>query len=210
MHLILSRYRPPRYQRDYVIPQRIQSVLRRIANYPLTVIAAPAGYGKTTSLLNALHTLNDPFAWYEAHRQNDSPEQFWAYVVRALQQIAPDIGQSLMDEIDKGEIDFASEHWCDHLLNDLQSYKQPLFLVIDDVQNLSHVVIYQSLKRFIRYAPECVHIVLVSRTMPPSMFTAGQGRQSTYLVTADVLRFTLPEVASFFQQRGLDLTEQSS
>lgn len=127
---------------------------------------------------------------------DDDPSLFWAYVVSALQQVVPDLGRVMTDQL------FSPEPPPPHLVasmlaDDLAALAGPVTLVLDDYHVVTNPVIDEALALLLDHAPEHLHIVIVSRAEPrfPLARMRAQGRLIE--ITSTDLRFNAHEAASF-------------
>jgi LuxR family maltose regulon positive regulatory protein len=155
----------------------------------LTLITAPAGYGKTTLLSEWLSrneqrgTINDDVqihrssriahrskvAWLSLDPEDNDSGQFWRYVIAALQTSAPGLGRRallLLQEPQPSRIDAA----VTALLDDLQHTPRAVVLVLDDYHVIDTPAIHDTLADFLLHCPARLHVVISSRTRPPLPF----------------------------------------
>jgi LuxR family transcriptional regulator, maltose regulon positive regulatory protein len=156
----------------------------------LTLLTAPAGYGKTTLLSEWLHHAGDlDVAWLSLDPEDNDLGQFWRSVVAALQTSLPKVGQQvlmLLQEPRPSAIDNA----LTALLGDLQRTLRGLVLVLDDYHVIDTPAIHASLAAFLTHCPTCLHVVISSQTQPPLPLGRLRLRSDvTELQTAD-LRLT--------------------
>jgi LuxR family maltose regulon positive regulatory protein len=157
----------------------------------LTVMTAPAGYGKSTLLSEWLATrtegrglrteskaselspqssaLGTRVAWLSLDVEDNDIQQFWHYVVAALQTSVPELGRQalmlLQEPQPSGIADAVTA-----LLNDLQHTPRAVVLVLDDYHVIDAPAIHDSLADFLSHCPARVHVVISSRTLPPLPF----------------------------------------
>lgn len=138
---------------------------------PVTLIAAPAGSGKTTLARQWLKGLENRAAWLSLDDRDNEKERFWLYLVSALQTSSPKIGQGTLEILysstqgTEGPLD--SETFLNPLLNDLFALKEPLYLVIDDYHLIEKPDIHEGTIYFIENLPSTIHLVVVTRSDPP-------------------------------------------
>ncbi len=136
----------------------------------LTVITAPAGYGKSTLLSEWLHHVGDlDVGWLSLDPEDNHLQQFWRYVVAALQTSVPELGRQallLLQEPQPPAIDDA----LTALLDDLQHMSCVMVLVLDDYHVIDTPAIHDSLAAFLTHCPARLHVVISSRTRPPLPF----------------------------------------
>jgi LuxR family maltose regulon positive regulatory protein len=183
----------------------------------LTLISAPAGFGKTTLLQEWISERKQNIAWFSIDRGDNDPIRFWSYVIAALQTVNPDLGktiftalqtpqppslQSLLTEL-INEISTESDH-----TSKIQSGKQKV-LVLDDYHLITDSRIQKLMVFFLENLPSQMHLILSSRTDPPWPLARLRARRIMTEIRVDELRFTSLEVATFLNQvMKLNITPQ--
>ncbi|GAB4450976.1 MAG: hypothetical protein Kow0031_33510 [Anaerolineae bacterium] len=218
--------------RAQVTPRpRLLARLADGAQRKLTLISAPAGFGKTTlvtSWLNqkgsggstedgssqALLQLSSPslhpckVAWLSLDDSDDNPARFWTYVINALQTVQPELGRRTLDflaEPQPPNLDTA----LTFLLNDMATCPASLILVLDDYHVINDDAIHNSLAFLLDHLPPQLRLVIISRIDPPLPLPRLRARNQLNEFRVDDLRFTAAEAASFLNQTmGLSLSPQ--
>src|SRR6266508_3473113 len=133
----------------------------------LTVITAPAGCGKSTLLSEWLQQMgNLDVGWLSLDSEDNDVQQFWRYVVAALQTGVPGLGNlalAFLQEIQPRPI----ADVLTVLLDDIQRTPHTLALVLDDYHFIDTPAIHESLAFFLTHCPVNLHVVISSRTLPP-------------------------------------------
>lgn len=177
---------------------------------PLTLIAAPAGYGKTTLL--GEWRLKDqgrtPVAWLSLEPDDNELARFWQYLIAAFETIqtglTADTGLLLQTPPPPGLETIATR-----LLNALSQHSQDLVLVLDDCHVITLPAIHASLKFLIEHLPPQIHLVMLTRADPALPLGRLRARGQLVEIRATELRFHSTEAAAFLNQiMGLDLTLQ--
>ncbi|MCB2180318.1 LuxR C-terminal-related transcriptional regulator [bacterium] len=164
----------------------------------MTLIVAPAGYGKTTLLGEWLATIsgtNWKVAWISLDSHDDLP-RFWSYVVASLQKIYPTLQFGLHD-LYSGECDLQDCMQLNPLINEIAEIPFHFSLVLDDYHEITDEAIHKSLGYFINNLPENCHLILASRIMPPLPISRLRARGWLEEVMAQELSFTLDEAEAF-------------
>lgn len=165
--LLLTKLRPPRPNRQRLERPRLSERLGTIVEHRLTLVQAPAGYGKTT-LLGMLGADPNPPAWYTLGEEDADPPRFLAYLLAALAQRLPQLSplpSALLEEL---RAQTAVADWTpviDALANALEgALVQPLLLVLDDCEPIARQpALTALLARLLQHQPELLHLVMVSR-----------------------------------------------
>jgi LuxR family transcriptional regulator, maltose regulon positive regulatory protein len=165
----------------------------------LTLISAPAGFGKTTLVSNWLAGCSCPVAWLSLDKEENDPARFLAYLIAAVQTIAPEIGTGVVGALFSPQPP-PTEALLTLLLNDFAGMPHQFVLVLDDYHALESHAIDQALAYIIKHLPSQMHLVLLTREDPqlPLARWRAEG-QVTELRAAD-LRFTLTEATDFLVQ----------
>ncbi|TVR02341.1 MAG: hypothetical protein EA403_09020 [Spirochaetaceae bacterium] len=178
----------------------------------MTLVSAPAGYGKTTQIRAWLSGREGSAAWYSLDAEDDEPGRFWTHLIAALQHPAPQAGIASAEAIRSNEPDSARSAGAGALLvpllNDLFALKEPLLLVLDDYHHVEHAGIHKDMEFFIENLPGSVHVIVATRSDPPWPLSRWRAKNSIREIRLEQLRFTEEEVATLCTNRtGLTLTE---
>jgi LuxR family transcriptional regulator, maltose regulon positive regulatory protein len=172
----------------------------------ITLISAPAGYGKSTCAADWLGSLSLPVAWLSLDPLDDDPARFFTYLVAALQHVHETLGQEIGASLQLGQVPSA-EVISTTLLNGMLDFDQPFVLVLDDVQVLQDPCIHETLSQLLANQPDNLHLVMLTREDPSlPLARLRANNQITELRAAD-LRFTASEVEHFLREvMGLSLS----
>ncbi|MBU0491274.1 MAG: LuxR C-terminal-related transcriptional regulator [Chloroflexi bacterium] len=195
--LATKLYIPPVRPGLVARPRLIEQLNAGLHRMPgVTLISAPAGFGKTTLLSEWASGCGrlEPkvrVAWVSLDEGDNDPARFWAYVIAALQTVNPGVA-----EIQQ----LSSEALLTGLINDIAAHLGPIVLVLDDYHLITAQPIHEALAFLIDHLPGNVHLVIATRADPPLPIARLRGRgQLTELRLTD-LRFTLDEATEFLGQ----------
>jgi LuxR family maltose regulon positive regulatory protein len=164
--LLLPRPAPELLSR----PRLTDRLLTNLTN-PLTLVTANAGSGKTTLVADFLRTHDRQFVWYQLDHTDTDPFVFLGYLTFGIQQIVPSFGNALFAYLKEssGELAQNPERAVDVLINEvLESVEQQLIVVLDDYHHLGQETpVHALLDRLLAYLPDVLHVVMISREMPP-------------------------------------------
>ena len=190
--------------RPHILPRpRLYEQLQRIYNYQLTLLVAPAGFGKTT-LLNAwslhAHTGSPSplIAWFSLNENDNDVLRFWSYVIASLATHLPGLGRdalNLLNTQQPSSIEIA----LTLLINDLAALPQEVILILDDYHFIEAPSLHITLELLLDRLPQNTHIVITSRTTPPLPLARLRTRGQLYELGLSEIRFTLHEAASFLK-----------
>lgn len=193
--------RPDAVRRPRLI-ERLNQGLRR----KLTLISAPAGFGKTTLLSDWLAECEQPAAWLSLEEGDHDLARLLTYVVAALRTIAPHIGEDMLRALQSSQPP-PIEALLTALLNNIAATSEHFILVLDDYHVLDAKPVDQALTFVLEHLPAHVHLVIALREDPALPLARLRARgQLTELRAAD-LRFTAEEASEFLTARmGLSLS----
>lgn len=201
-------YLPP--VRSTVVPRpRLLSRLDEGMKRPLTLISAPAGFGKTTlvSEWRASDGGRDvPLAWVSLDSHDSDPIRFLSYLISALARLKPGLGEAELDMLQAPQPP-PFEPLLTGLINDLSEFDAPLVLVLDDYHVIHAQPVHEVLAFLLDNLPRPMHLLLLTRADPPLPLARLRARDQMVEIRGDDLRFTQGEAALFLNQvMGLDLS----
>ena len=176
----------------------------------LTLISAPAGFGKTTLVSEWAAGCDRRVAWLSLEEGDSDPARFLTYLVAALQTVAPDIGEGVLGVLHAAQPQPADiEAMLTALLNEIATLPDTIVLVLDDYHVIDAKAIDDALTFLLEHLPPQLHLVITTREDPPLPLARLRARdQLTELRAAD-LRFTPAEAAEFLNQvMGLNLSAE--
>ena len=178
--------------------------------HSLTLISAPAGYGKTTLLSEWLASKPGRIAWLSLDEQDNSAPHFWMYLITAIQRTPyvsnTTFGQTALYMLEADQSS-SIQAILTAVLDDLTALSDTIMLVLDDYHVISNQAIHEGVAFLLGHQPRQLHLVLATRVDPPLPISRLRARgQLTELRLAD-LRFTADEAATFLNTAmNLDLT----
>jgi len=194
-------------------PQLIQA-LNRYSLDPVTVIHAPAGYGKTSLVCDWIQYAQHPVYWLSLDKQDNLPSAFWIYLYSCLQKIDRDLDDQALQMLNN---QFVEDYMviCDLLLSSLEKlsrkWNRPsrVVIVLDDFHFINHPQILQPLNRFIDYMPNWLQLVITSRELPKLMLPNRCSKAKAHIIDATELKFKAESIADFLATKlGLKLSQQ--
>ncbi len=192
--LYIPPVRPELVPRSRLI-ERLNAGLHR----KLTLISAPAGFGKTTLVTEWLDNAERPFAWLSLDEDDNDPARFFTYLLAALQRIDTDIGQAAQAMLQAPQPP-SPETFLTSLINDIAATPHPFALVLDDYHLIHTLPIHQQLAFLLEHQPPSMHLVIVTREDPPLPLSRLRARGQTVEIRQADLRFTEEETADFLQR----------
>jgi LuxR family maltose regulon positive regulatory protein len=194
--LLRTKLVRPSVAPDIVARDRLIKRLDQARNRPLTLISAPAGYGKSTLASRWVAICDCPCAWVSLDNGDDDPRQFLGYLLAAIQQCFPefDLRTKIFLNADRP---LPADQLARYLLNDLHQMPEPFILVLDDYQCISDPAIHDFTATLLEHPAPAMHLMLLTRHDPPISLAALRGRGLLTEIRAPDLRFTLHEAVTF-------------
>jgi LuxR family transcriptional regulator, maltose regulon positive regulatory protein len=206
--LLETKLHVPRWRRDLVARPRLGDRLSRGAESALTLVSAPAGFGKTTLLAEWLAVAaadGRAVAWLSLDQRDNDPALFWTYLVAALKTAAPGAGAGALLLLQPPEP--PGEAGIVTLLNDLDAISNDVVLVLDDYHVIDARDVQDGMAFLLEHLPPAIHLVIGSRTDPALPLARLRGRGELAEIRAADLRFTPGEAAAYLNGvMGLVLT----
>jgi len=171
----------------------------------LTLVSAPAGFGKT-SVLSTWHSCSSqPFAWISLDDDDNNPVRLLSYLVASLQTVLPDFGKELLSALQSAQPP-APDSTLSFLLNEIPSDAE-IVIVFDDYHVIRSNEVHALINRLVQYLPENLHLVLATRVDPPLPLPRLRGSRQLNEIRTDDLRFSVEETDAFLNQiKQLDLS----
>ena len=199
--LFIPKTRPDLVSRPRLI-ERLNTGLRR----NLTLVSAPAGFGKTTLLSEWVAGCERPVAWLSLDEGDNDPTRFLAYLIAALQTIAQNIGVGVLAMLQSPQPP-PIEPILTALLNEFATFPEDFVLILDDFHVIEAKPVDSAISFLLEHLPSNMHLVITTRADPalPLARLRGRGELTEFRI-AD-LRFSHSEAAEFLNQvMGLNLS----
>ena len=207
--LFTKLYIPPTRSKVVLRPRLIERLSEGLSlGCKLTLISAPAGFGKTTLVSEWVAGCDRPVAWVSLDEGDNAPTSFLAYLVAALQTIAANIGAEALRMLQSPQPP-TTESILTTLINEITTIPDNFIFVLDDYHVIDSKQVDNALTFLIEHLPPQMHLVIATREDPKLPLSRLRVRnQLTELRAAD-LRFTPAEAAGFLNQvMGLDLSAE--
>jgi ATP/maltotriose-dependent transcriptional regulator MalT len=205
--LLATKLRVPRTRRGLVPRPRLANWLTEALAGELTVISAPAGFGKTALLADWTRSSDRKPAWLSLDVGDNDPVRFWRQVAAALDSVRPGTAQRLAPLLDAPG--HPLEAVVTVLVNDLATASE-VVLVLDDYHLIEAPAIHESVVFLLEHLPAGLRLVIASRTDPPLPLPRLRGRGQLAELRAGELRFTRPEAAALLREAvGADLPDDA-
>lgn len=228
--LMTKFYIPPIWQAELVSrPQLIDRLNQGLRQNPgfalnqafgrkLTVISAPAGFGKTTLVSNWIHSLVSDtanqadavnrVAWLSLEEADNGLIRFFTYFITALQIVQPAVGAATLAVLQSPQ-PLPIESMITGLINDIASQVESIVFVLDDYHHIDNSPIHEAVIFLLNHLPGNLHLVITTRVDPPFPLARLRLRGELVELREADLRFTMDEATTFFNRwSGLKLTSQ--
>jgi LuxR family maltose regulon positive regulatory protein len=197
-----------------ILPNRVQRNLLlehmdEVERKALTIISAPAGFGKTTLLAEWIAQSSLPIAWLSVDNGENDPYGFLSYLIAALESIAEEIGIEARQLMQSSPV-VTPNILLASLLNDIARIPTPFALVLDDYQFITDPAVHGMLTYLLDHIPWNTHIVIASRIDPPLPLGKLRAQDQMLEIRTRDLRFNLKEAEEFFNivfKLGLSVTD---
>lgn len=205
-------------RRATLVPRpRLVQRLDQGAEHTLTLISAPAGFGKTTLLAEWVGETaagERPAAWLSLDQGDNNLERFWVYVVTALRGVRPDVGESALSLLRSPQPP-PSEWVLTALINDITAISDGpaeglghgLTLILDDYHVIEAEPVHRSVAFLLEHLPPQLQLVIATRSDPPLPLARLRARNELAELRAADLRLAPNEAAAFLNEvMGLGLS----
>jgi LuxR family transcriptional regulator, maltose regulon positive regulatory protein len=217
--LLLTKFQPPCLPASLVKRERLFTLLDGVYSHPLTLLVAPAGFGKTTLAGQWIssrgpHEQTPPVSWISLEKGDNDPMRFWRYVITACQSFHARAGDAVLAQLSGGFHLSFEQHFLERVLtpflNAMTLYACRGLLVLEDYHVITEPSIHETLAFFIDHLPASLHIIVLSRTEPPLPLARWRANGALQEIQASDLRFTPAETATFLQQTlAFSLSEET-
>ena len=185
--------RPKRIDRARLLA-RVEDGMQRA----LTLVVAPAGFGKTTLVAAWAQTASVPVAWLSLEAADRAPERFLNYLIHSIQQIAPQAGGTALALLHSGQA-FPEEGVLYSLINDFVEIAHDFVFILDDYHAADSPEIATIIQFLLEHRPANFHLSITSRAAPDLNLARLRALDQVAEITATDLRFNPEEVRASFQ-----------
>jgi LuxR family maltose regulon positive regulatory protein len=206
--LLTTKIHIPPLPLETIRRSRLHDVLDRglQPNIRLTLLSAPAGYGKTTLLSAWVHERDFSIAWLSLDEGDNDPIRFMSYLFAALESgdLTFDVPAVAGEQFSEGDI---QQRLLIPLINQIGRLPKPIVLILDDYHWIQNQTVHDSVGYLLEHLPTQAHIVVATRADPPLPITRLRGRGQVNELRMEDLRFQIEEVEAFLKTfPSLDLT----
>jgi LuxR family maltose regulon positive regulatory protein len=197
--LIQTKLHRPPLPRDLVARPRLTDLLDCQIQRPLTLVSAPAGYGKSTLISSWAEALDCPVAWISLDDHDSDLASFIGYFLGALQTIYPPLGAETRALIQGTELP-PLVVIARTLINELNRIETDFVVVLDDYQCIRSTSVHDLIESLLSHPPQHLHLVLGTRIDPPISMNVLRARSQVTEIRLQDLRFTQVEAAILLEK----------
>jgi LuxR family transcriptional regulator, maltose regulon positive regulatory protein len=209
--ILTTKLYVPAPRPDSIPRQRLLERLDEGFTRKLTLVSAPAGYGKTTLLTAWLRARAERggkaprVAWLSLEDDDNVPLRFFGYLIAALQNPDEGIGRTARSLLEAPQPPPVT-HLMTLLINDLAALSEPTVLVLDDYHAITHPELQAGIVFLLEHLPPSLHVVIATREEPPLSLARLRVQSQVTEIRLQELRFTREEAAAFLERTmGLKL-----
>lgn len=207
--LLQTKFIAPAFNPKSIQRVRLLDRLQQRSERKLMLIAAPAGFGKTTLVLQWLQQDDKNFCWLSLDETDNQPLRFWRYIVGAFSSHIGGFGKEASSLLNTNE---PMEAACTALVNELSQWTlqgNKLSLIIDDFHVINDPEILRTFAYFIDFLPHNIDIIITSRIEPALPIARWSVKNWVDKIYASDLMFSYDEAKAFFNEyMNLALDEQ--
>lgn len=208
IELLRTKLFIPRPRKKLVSRPRLVKCLNEGLDKKLTLIAAPAGFGKTTLLSEWIPQSPRCVTWLSLDEEDNDPTQFWAYFITSLQTLSPQLGGQALVLLQSAP-SLLLPSVITALINDITSFSDAFTAVLDDYHVIEEPRIHEALTYLIEHLPANMHLAMTTRIDPPLPLTRLRVRDQLMELRANDLRFRIEETSEFLNRAmGLNLSAE--
>ncbi len=207
--ILLAKLLPPRPGKGMIDRSRLIHLLNGIEERKLTLLTAPAGYGKTVLMLQLADAAKRALVWYQLDAYDNDPAVFLKYLITGIRGQLPDFGLQAQQLIEEGGVENRLRLMVTAIVNGLiQQADRPLLLILDDYQTISEPLLHRFVLDFLEHLPACVHVMIASRALLPINLSRFKTSGEVLCIGIEELRFTNDEINNFLNEKTPHLSPQ--
>ena len=195
--ILQTKLHRPQLSADLVNRDPLIEMMNRARERPLTLVSAPAGYGKSVLVAQWCEQLDWPTAWLSLDADDSDLRTFLEYFLAALDDVLPDACKATQELLEAASL-LPVPVVANYLLNDLDAMDTPCTMVLDDYHRIEALSPVQELmRRMLAHPPRKFHFIMLTRHDPPLDLPNLRARHSINDVRLQDLCFTANEIAEF-------------
>ena len=195
-----AKLAPPRLRPGLLVRSELQRTLDDGGQAALTLVAAPAGYGKTTTVREWCAARGSALAWVTLDAQDNDPVQLWRYIATAVERVRRGLGDATLRRL--RQVSDQLEAPVDELMNGIAAFGQELIIVLDDLETVTSKGSIASLDYALTRLPPCARMIVLTRRDPGLRLAQLRARGSLAELRAQDLAFTVEETRRLIVERA--------
>ncbi len=213
--LLTRKIRKPELPSRLITRDKANQYLLNFEKYRITLLSAPAGYGKTTTLNSFLNSIPTRSIWYSLDTTDNTPQIFWHYFIHALKSLDPMIGKKsliLLKSDSQGDQHEAINYLIEELSKFTHRYlnDESVAIIVDDFQIITNSLLIEQFNYFLDFLPRKLHIVISSRSQPAILISKRLAMGEVLVVPKDALLFNSDEIRKFYcVMKDIELSNKS-
>lgn len=205
--LLKTKLHIPISRENKVYRERLIHQMNRITDHVLAILSAPAGFGKTTALVEWILSSPSPAGWISLDKEDNDPVRFLSYLIAAFDCIEAGAGEDAQNYLHSGS-QIPLNAVLISLLHDLETIQHPSVLVLDDYQWIENQSVHQIVAYLIDHLPANIHMLIASRATPPLPLARLRSQGKLLEIHTQDLHFTPDEAGEYLNQvMNLDIPE---
>ena len=199
--LLATKVVPPRLPAGLIDRPRLSAYSAQLETQRVTIIRAPAGFGKTSlalTWLGALRANGARVAWLSLDADDDEPARYFHHLAHALQRACGTVGAFAIGLTEEASF-VPANSLASALINELAEVDDELYLFIDDYHLIGEAAIHEAMSRFVTNMPSNVHVVICTRVDPPLPLAKLRAGNGLCEIDASALRFNFDETRRFVE-----------
>jgi len=203
--ILKSKLEIPNVQKCLFSRRKQTELLNQAYQYKMTLISAPAGYGKTSLISEWARVKSNQVSWISLDESDNDPARFYGYVREALKKLFPDL-----DGFEENRSPFTStlvNTLLGRLLNALELVDRPVFVVLEDYHCITDDSVHEILAFLIQYLSQRIHLIISTRYDPPIYLARYRIQNNLKEIRQNDLCFSSDEIGTFLNDKmSLNLT----
>ena len=196
-HLHSTKIIVPQNTRNIVERPRLYSLFQETEMKRATIIQAPAGYGKTTLIIQWMQKKQYPVAWLAIDYMDNDLNRFLYFLFKSVAKACASTIDEILMPLVKSKQSSTYDFLVDAFLNELYLIEEPFYIVLDDFHLIENEVIYNIVTQIVEQLPPHIHLFITSRTEPPLPIARWRVKQWINEISYRHLKFTLHETNHF-------------
>jgi LuxR family transcriptional regulator, maltose regulon positive regulatory protein len=208
--MLEAKLRPPPARSEWVTRSRLIEELDGAAQRPVTLIAAPAGYGKTTVVTQWLASASPPeaVAWISLDTSDNDPTRLWTHIATALARAGCVMARDIAGFVAAGSHDMLTAV-LPRIIDGIAGLGRRIMILVDDFHIVRSAQCTEQVEFFIQHLPEQAHLVLITRADPTLRLGRLRAAGQLSEIRADSLAFDVEEASELLASDDIQLSSEA-